>query len=50
MDKVDKLLLTNLKRQRTKLLNSKNIKKHSFEDIQEKLNLIEFQIKELTEN
>lgn len=49
MEKVDKLLLTTLKRQKTRLLNSANINANNFEEIQDKLNIVEFQIKELAE-
>lgn len=48
MDKSEKALLTNLKRQRSRLLNLQNVTKDNFEEIQTKLNLIELQIRELT--
>lgn len=48
MDKSEKALLTNLKRQHSRLLNLQNVTKDNFEEIQTKLNLIELQIRELT--
>lgn len=44
MEKVDKILLTNLKRQKTILLNKSCKTMQDFEETQDKLNKIEFQI------